>query len=843
MSANFGKSLHSSAEDAITVRKLGASAPPATARTLGAYAEHVVENSPEFIFAIAPDGTTLAINDAGCRFLECSREAILGANLWGVMYPGELYAQVAELNDRFARDGGVKNHEMTMRSRRGTERVLSWTSVNRVDENGELAEIIGIGSDVTALKRSREQLRETQRIASIGGWEFDLTRGRIDWSDEALAVLELDRRRVGDSFVEFMRYIHPDDRAEIDERFHASIEAHEPYDVHYRLCLPDGRVKHLSGRCRHRYNAAGEPVQSVGTVQDVTAEYEQSRRLEAALEEATRWKEYNEHVVEHSPSVIIANSPDGITTAVNEAACRVLGCEREDIIGKPLWRTLCPGAKFEQVRRMLRSYERRGRVRNLEVTIETFRGDERILSWNSVNRLDDDGELVEAVGIATDVTELKRSQVELQHLAHHDPLTGLPNRLLLGARLDHALDQALRRPVNGALLFLDLDRFKNINDSLGHPVGDALLKAAAGRLSNCVRANDTVARLSGDEFTLLLEDIPDSAAAEAVAEKVVGAFYDPFHMEGHEIVVTPSIGISIFPRDGSDIDTLLRNADSAMYEAKNNGRNGYAMYTPQLTDDALERVKLENELRRALELNELVVHYQPQINMRTGRLMGAEALLRWNHPHHGMIPPDKFIPLAEESGLIIPIGEWVLRQACLAARSWRDAGIDLPSIAVNVAAAQIRRSKLAAIAADALDAAGLPAHCLELEVTEGFIMSEVEHAIDSLDDLRELGVRLAIDDFGTGYSSLSYLKRLPIHQLKIDRSFVRDVPDDADDMAITAAVIALARSLRLDVVAEGVETEAQRAALLEHDCVCGQGFLYSRPLAADDFLAWARERS
>ncbi|MEQ8659379.1 MAG: EAL domain-containing protein, partial [Gammaproteobacteria bacterium] len=480
-----------------------------------------------------------------------------------------------------------------------------------------------------------------------------------------------------------------------------------------------------------------------------------------------------------------------------------------------------------------------GQVKNYEMVIENARGEDRVWSWNSVNRLDATGTLIEAVGIANDITELKRSQTELHYLAHHDPLTGLPNRLLLCARLERAIEQAQRRHSAGALLYIDIDRFKNINDSLGHPIGDALLQFAAQRLQGCVRRADTVARLSGDEFTLLLEDIDGPDAAVQVAEKVLGAFAQPFCMEGHEIAVTPSIGISVFPRDGADIDSLLRNADSAMYEAKEKGRNAYAIYSQRMTETALERVRLENDLRRALDNQELVIHYQPQVELASGRLVGAEALLRWNHPELGLVAPDRFIPLAEESGLIVPIGDWVLRTACHAARAWLDAGVPLARIAVNVAGPQIRRGRLPQAVAAALAAAGLPACRLELEVTESFIMSEAEQAIDVLDALRALGVSLSIDDFGTGYSSLSYLKRLPINQLKIDRSFVRDIPDDSDDMAITGAVIALAQSLRLEAVAEGVESEAQRAFLVEHGCRYGQGYLFHKPMPAAAFTAWA----
>jgi len=433
--------------------------------------------------------------------------------------------------------------------------------------------------------------------------------------------------------------------------------------------------------------------------------------------------------------------------------------------------------------------------------------------------------------------ELARRQQALEHLAHHDPLTRLPNRLLFTARLNHALKHAHRNHCMLAVLFLDLDRFKTINDSLGHVTGDHLLMEAGKRLRQCLRDDDTIARIGGDEFTLLLEGIQDPANAGAIADKILQAFGGPFIVGEHELYVTISIGISIYPRDGEDNEVLLRNADAAMYRAKDQDRNTYAFYSRDLTSQTLELVMLGNALRRALKRDELRLYYQPQVDLEDGKLLGAEALVRWQHPDMGLIPPDRFIPLAEDIGMIVEIGTWVLDSACRQAREWLDQGLVFGCMSVNLSGKQIRRGDLLKIVDQALTAAGLAPEHLDLEVLETFLMVEEDSTIELLENLRNRGVSISIDDFGTGYSSLRYLKRLPIDRLKIDRTFTRDIPEDCDDMIITQAIIALGRSLHLEVLAEGVETEAQRQFLLAEGCRQAQGYLFSHPLPAEEFTA------
>lgn len=543
-------------------------------------------------------------------------------------------------------------------------------------------------------------------------------------------------------------------------------------------------------------------------------------------------------VFENISEGIFITDIEGRILDVNKAFSEITGYTRKEVLGANprLWKSERHDADFYramwssitrwgQWRGEIWNRHKDGNVYPAQLTISSISGDH--------------DHPTHYVALFSDITNLKQSEEQLERLAHHDPLTELPNRLLFNARLSHALEHSRRANQRLALLFIDLDRFKHINDSFGHGVGDELLRQVAGRLTGCMREEDTVARIGGDEFIVLLESIGEPTHVVVAAEKIIDNFALPFQLQEREVFISPSIGISIYPRDGSDCGSLLRNADTAMYRAKEAGRNGFAFYTEEMTAQAVQRVLLESNLRKALERDELLLYYQPQLDMESGKLIGAEALLRWQQPEMGLIPPDRFIPLAEENGLILPIGEWVLHTACRQAKRWLEQGLAFGRMSVNIARPQIQRGDLVRLVEQVLRETGLPPHCLELEVTESVIMEDFDQAIAVLEGLRALGVRLAMDDFGTGYSSLANLKRLPIEQLKIDQSFVRDIPDDSDDMAITRAVIALGLSLQLEVIAEGVESEQQRRFLLQEGCRLGQGYLFQRPVAPDLFEQWA----
>jgi diguanylate cyclase (GGDEF)-like protein len=437
------------------------------------------------------------------------------------------------------------------------------------------------------------------------------------------------------------------------------------------------------------------------------------------------------------------------------------------------------------------------------------------------------------VAILRDISERKQVEERILHMARHDTLTGLPNRSLIDDRLAQAIDAAQRRNGTVAVAFIDLDGFKLVNDGLGHNAGDELLKVVAGRMSDCVRASDSVGRFGGDEFVLVLPEVSEGGGAPAIIERIREAVVEAIVLGGKEVRVSCSIGVAMYPRDGADADTLLMNADAAMYRAKELGKNNCQFYAREMNASIEEKLVLLEGLRAALREGQFRLLYQPKVDLRTGRIFGAEALVRWLHPQHGVIGPDRFIPLAEESGMIVALGEWVMQTACRQNMAWQLAGLAPLRVSVNVSARQFEEPRLAERVARALSDSGLAAHWLELEVTESLIMRDLQRSVDTMRELKAMGVALSIDDFGTGYSSLSALKSFPIATLKIDKSFVRDLANSIDDQAIASAIIALAHRLNMRVIAEGVETEQQRSFLRDNGCDEMQGYLFSEPIPAD----------
>ncbi len=543
-----------------------------------------------------------------------------------------------------------------------------------------------------------------------------------------------------------------------------------------------------------------------------------------------------QQLIEAVPQPIFFKDTQGRYLGVNRAWERFFGIAREQFVGRSVFELYPedPELARKHHARDVELFASPG-SQSYEAAIRDAQGALRQTIYNKATFSRADGSIAGLIGTITDISEQRRVEEQVRHMANHDALTQLPNRSLLQDRISQAIAKAKRNEEVLALLFIDLDRFKTINDSLGHPVGDRLLQAVAARLLACTRAADTVARIGGDEFVVLLGDLDRAETARVVAQKVLESLSAPLTLDSHVLQVTPSVGIAAYPADGTDVETLMRNADTAMYHAKQVGRNNYQFFTQAMNDAAQQRLQLEGDLRRALERDELTLQYQPQLDLRTGGIVGFEALVRWRHPQRGMVAPSEFIPVAEEAGLIVALGEWVLRAACTQAVAWHRAGHQHLQLAVNCSARQFQDAGFVAAVDRILRESGMPAQRLELEITESIIIRHTEEVNARFQALEDMGVRISIDDFGTGYSSLSYLKRLSIHQLKIDQSFVRDIGTDPNDAAIVGAIVTIAHSLGLEVVAEGVETAEQLGFLRAVGCDAAQGYLFSKPLPAAEF--------
>ncbi|WP_374654866.1 EAL domain-containing protein [Dongia sp.] len=597
----------------------------------------------------------------------------------------------------------------------------------------------------------------------------------------------------------------------------------ESYRTEKRSYREDGSEVWIGVTASLVRDSGGRPDYVIDVITDIT-----DRKIaEKSLQQA-------DTVFRNTQEGIVVTDTGADIVAVNPAFTKITGYDESELIGRNI-RILQSGQHDREFYRdmwlhIAREGSWQGEIWNRRKNGEPY---PEFLTISAVRN--EAGQAVSYVGAFVDITGIKETESRLVHLAHHDALTGLPNRLLVMSRLGFAMQVARRKHATGAVLFLDLDRFKNVNDSLGHPAGDELLLAVTKRLGSRLRESDTLARLGGDEFLVLVEDVKDSNAVANLAQALLDQFDEPFVLTGgHEVYIGTSIGISLFPDDGGQADEIVKNADAALYRAKEEGRGTYRFYTAALTDKANQRLSMERRLRRAIERDEFLLHFQPLVRIADRHIVGFEALVRWQEPGNGLVPPGNFIPLAEETGIILPLGERVLRLACQQMKDWLDAGYDLSTIAVNLSPRQFHLPDIDQIVGDILKDVGLPAHHLELELTESALIDQGIGAEMRLAALRKLGARVAIDDFGTGYSSLTYLKRFPINKLKVDQSFVRDIPSDTADMEITSAIIGLARNLRLDSIAEGVETEAQLAYLKEHGCDYAQGYLFSKPLPAKE---------
>ena len=776
------------------------------------------------IIVVDLDGKIRVANRAASVMLGYPDSALIGKHIRSIVSPEENLTTGQLLHSL-----GVLEQNMAWRTAAGARIDVLATSSFVRDDSGDPVGIFYAATDVTERRRAEQALRESEhryRTLFEGNplpmWVYDY---------ETLSFIA-----VNDAAVQHYGYGK-------DEFLRMTIEdIRPPEDVPLLRSALDARRDRNAPRVfRHRkrngevfdaevtsfeFISAGRRSRLVIAV-DVT----ERRRAEERLRES---EERYRLLFERNLAGVYRSTLDGRILDGNDAIARIFGYrDRDDFLAQTAYSLYYSS---EERNRLMAQVKENGAVSNVEVRMRRRDGTP---VWVIENMTLLDGGVLE--GTIVDITDRKTAQEQMEYQAYHDALTGLPNRLLFKDRIDIALAHAKRHRTAAAVMFLDLDQFKLVNDSLGHTVGDALLQEVATRLVLSIRADDTVARMGGDEFTVLLTDVKDPGAAAVVAQKLLDAVSQPMLIEGHELYVTTSLGIARSPEDGGDAETLLKRADGAMYRAKEAGRNNFQFATDAAPESTSERLLIERSLHHAFEREEFVVHYQPMTNLLTGNVVGAEALIRWNHPERGMTSPDDFIPIAEECGLILPIGEWVLRTAVKQMKAWHAEHGPL-RVAVNLSARQFQQRDLTAMIETILTENDYPAELLDIEITESTAMQNADVSLAVMKRLRSMGVRISIDDFGTGYSSLSYLKRFPIDTVKIDQNFVRDLSDSTNDGAIITAVISMARALNLRVVAEGVETEAQLAFLRRENCEVVQGFLHSRPVSAAEFETSLRAR-
>ena len=784
----------------------------------------VLEHFSEAVYVIDADANFIDSNAAGCESLNYTRNELLELKLYDIdqnLSPGEWSRAWQEYKNL-----GSVIAESIYQARSGHQFPVEVRINFFLHEDKEY--ICIFASDISERKKTELEIEQSKKE-----WNY-----AMDFYDEPIYLLDMDRRVVRANQA-FYALAHASE-AEIIGRHITEILHPIGEEIPCPVCRAqeERRDAEIIMEADHPDNPAGVPISVICRV--IRKQDGEPTGILMTIRDLSRAREVKEQL--KRSQAVFENTIEGIMItdlglniiAVNPAFTAITGYTEEEAVGATPRLLKSQYHAEDYYRELWASMKETGGWQG-EIWNRRKNG-EAYPEWLTISTVrDDDGNPVNYIGIFSDISQLKQSQTELDYMAHHDPLTELPNRLLFSARLKHSIDSAKRNNKIVAVLFLDLDRFKHINDSLGHTIGDQLLMAVAQRFNKQIREEDTVARLGGGEIVVLIEDLNESDKAAVLAEKISKSLEAPFIIQDYELFVGVSIGISLYPQDGETVEELLRNADSAMYRAKDVGRNTCQFYTQEMTEHAFEHLLLGVQLRKAIEQDQLVLYYQPQIDLETGGIIGVEALVRWQHPEQGMISPAQFIPLAEETNLVIPLGEWVLHQACAQARTWLDMGIDFGHVSVNIAGPQILRSDLLEVVHKALDETGLPAKHLELEITETFIMAHKDRdAIDLLLAFRKLGISLAIDDFGIGYSSLSYLKQLPVNKLKLDRSFVKDLPDDENDAAITRAVIALGHSMLYTIVAEGVETEVQRDFLIKLGCEHAQGFLYSQAVSYDE---------
>lgn len=688
---------------------------------------------------------------------------------------------------------------------------------------GELSLKRRIKDQEREIRKREQQLSVAQKITHLGSWEWDTGSGKMSWSDELYRIFGLEPALLAASYKRFLERVHPEDRDAERRRVRNALKKCQPISGHYcRIVRPDGSIRTIHGQGEVLLDDAGKLVSVVGTSHDVT----ERRQME---EERDRLA----YIVESSNDAIFSISLDDVITSWNKGAENIFGYSSDEIIGRQIF-TLIPDDRYDERSRIMQTILNDEQLRHFETTRIRKDGSQIYVSITSSPLLNAEGKIIGNSVIARDVTERRKMEEIVEHQAHHDTLTDLPNRQLFMDFLSLELAQARRNSKKLALLFLDLNGFKQINDTLGHSCGDQLLKKVAQRLRGCIRESDTAARLGGDEFTVLMPDLGQTDDVGIVLNKILGVFNTPFMLDDVAVETSTSIGICMFPDDGDSSEDLMKKADIAMYDAKGSGKNSYQFYNAEINARTIRRQKLESFLRLALGRGELELLFQPLVCSETREIIGAEALLRWRHPEQGLLAPEQFLAIAEDSGAIVPIGEWVIRNACNQARAWNVSGYPL-SVSVNLSNRQFHQSNLIENTSRILVESGLMPHQLEFDITEKTIMADINYSLHSMQALTDMGITLAIDNFGCGSSSIHWIKKMPTHKVKIDKSFVQNMLYEPDDLAVVNAIIAMSHNLNMQVVANGVETEEQLSVIQQSGCDQLQGYVISEPLLPDDF--------
>ncbi len=672
------------------------------------------------------------------------------------------------------------------------------------------------------LKKLKFGLNKAQELSHIGHWELDIPSGELFWSDEVYRIFGYAPQEFAATYELFLKHIHPDDIEIVNKSYMDSVNEKRGYHITHRIIRKDLKMGFVEERCEHEFDTDGNVIRSIGTVHDITKQKIAQNDLMLASEVFAKM----------SDGIVITDSSQKIIK-VNEAFCKISGYTAEELYGQTPKALSSGWHNHEFYALMWASIMAHGHW-NGEIIDRKKSGALYKAEINIIALHNDDGTLTNFISITNDVTKKKEQEDLIHNLAYFDSLTTLPNRVLFQERVVSRMPFIKRNKKKMALLFIDMDNFKNVNDTLGHVMGDKFLVEVSKIIKKAIREQDTLARLGGDEFTVIVEDIDTAMDVVSIAENIINAFKQPLIIEENKLYTGASMGISIYPDDGQSYEELVKAADTAMYHVKELGKNSFQFYTQSMNEKLTERIDIENHLRSAIENNEFFLVYQPKVNLDTKSVYGMEALIRWKHPELGLVRPDKFINISEETGQIYSIGLWVAKQALIDTKALHEAG-NMLTVSINVSSKQLENENFIRDICQIVSEIGVDIQYVELEITESHIMSNIDKALSILNELHAIGFLLSIDDFGTGYSSLSYLKKLPAQTIKIDRSFVLDIETDEDDRSIVATIIAMARALGKDVIAEGSETQGHVDTLKLLNCNKIQGYFFSKPIEIDAF--------